>query len=79
MKVKQVVAALCVQPPPPSHSGSPVRPEHRPAAEPGPRGLGPPRRHPAGQDSLDAGAGHCTVSEPQLETFVVNVSECVLG
>lgn len=60
-KVKQE-ALLYVQPPSASHPGPPVWPEHRPAAEPGLCGLSPPWRDPAGQDTLDVGAGHSTVS-----------------
>lgn len=55
------------QSPAPSHTRPPVRPEHRPAAEPGLRGLSAPRRDPAGPDTLDAGVGHCTVSKPASE------------
>lgn len=61
MTFKGAAVVACVQPPPPTHAGGPVRPEPGPAAEPGLRGICPPWRDPADQDPLDAGAGLCTV------------------
>lgn len=66
VKVKQD-SVLCIQSPSPSHPGPPVWPEHRPAVESGLCGLSSPWRDPAGQDTLDAGAGHGTVSKAVLK------------
>lgn len=60
--------SVYVQPSSASQPGRPVRPECGPTAEPGLRGLRSIRWDPAGQNTLDVGAGHCTVSKYANDT-----------